>query len=394
MNIGMFSDTYIPQKNGVATALKLYKEEMEKRGHNVYLFVPKYEFDYKRNEENVFEFPAVKFFFEKDQRIALPFSSEVFKIKDLNLDIIHSHDPFSMGILARMISYMLKVKHIGTHHTMYEYYTHYLPAIMRPRPEFVQKIIRNWCLKTDKVIAPTENIKSTLVEYGVPSDHIVTIPTGIDLDSFDKPVEWNLRKEYSQIKEKDRILLFVGRLGKEKNIDFLLKVFANVLSQEKNVKFVIVGGGPERENLEKSCDELKIRDHVIFTGGLSREKVLDIYKQSDLFIFASYTETQGLVILEAMSAETPVVALGKAGVYDILSKEGSGGIMIKDLDQNDFTNEIIKLLRNTNQYEKLKQKSKKFVRENFSIENCVERILDLYQKLIGKKSRGKKEKDC
>jgi len=382
LNIGMFSDTYLPQKNGVATAIKLYKDEMEKRGHNVYLFVPKYKFDYKRNDDKIFEFPAVKFFFEKEQRIALPFSPEIFKIKELSLDIIHSHDPFSMGILARIFSRMLKLKHVATHHTMYDYYLHYLPSIVRPQPEFVQSFIKNWCLKTDKIIAPTGNIKETLVEYGVPSEHIVTIPTGIDLSSFDKSISWDLKKEYPQIKEDDKILLFVGRLGKEKNISFLLKVFKKVIMEEKKVKFVIVGGGQEKEELENLAKELNIADSIIFTGPQPREKVIDAYKQAYLFIFASYTETQGLVVLESMAAGTPVVALGKLGVYDILSQEDTGGVMVKDLNEDDFSNEILKLLRNSSLYKELKEKAKIFVKNNYSIEKCVDMILDLYKREI------------
>jgi glycosyltransferase involved in cell wall biosynthesis len=252
--------------------------------------------------------------------------------------------------------------------------------IVRPQPEFVQRLIKNWCLKTDKIIAPTDNIKETLVEYGVPSEHIVTIPTGIDLASFDKPIKWDLKKEYPQIKEDDRILLFVGRLGKEKNISFLLKVFKKILMEETKVKFVIVGGGPEKEELEKLAMELNIVENVIFTGSQPREKVIDAYKQAYLFIFASYTETQGLVILESMAAGTPVVALGKLGVYDILSRKDTGGIMIKDLNEDDFSHVILKLLKESSTHEEIKEKAKIFVENNYSIEKCVDMILELYKR--------------
>jgi len=191
-----------------------------------------------------------------------------------------------------------------------------------------------------------------------------------------------LKKEYPQIKEDDRILLFVGRLGKEKNISFLLKVFKKVLLEEIKVKFVIVGGGSEKEELEKLAMELNIADNVIFTGSQPREKVIDAYKQAYLFVFASYTETQGLVILESMAAGTPVVALGKLGVYDILSQEDAGGIMIKNLNEVDFSNEILKLLKESSTYEELKEKAKIFVKNNYSIEKCVDMILELYKREI------------
>lgn len=381
MNIGIFSDVYFPQKNGVSTAVKLYKEEMEKLGHNVYLFVPKYSNSYKRNEKNVFEFPAIKFLFEKEQRIALPISTDIFKIKDLDLDIIHSQDPFSMGIFAEFLSRLLKIKHVGTHHTMYEYYRNYLPLIIRPTLKQTQRMIRNWCLKLDKVISPTENIKELLVSYGVPDEHIIVIPTGIDISKFKKDIEWDLRNEYDILPE-EKILLFVGRLGPEKNIDFLIKVFHKVAYEEKNTKLVIIGDGIERNKLEELVIDLNMHDKVIFTGGQPREKVLDAYKQSDLFIFASYTETQGLVVLESMAAGTPVVALGKMGVYDLLKHENAGGIMLTELNEDDFTHEILRVLRDNDLYKKLSQNAINFVKENYSIEVSVKRIIEVYKDVL------------
>ncbi|WGS65025.1 glycosyltransferase [Marinitoga aeolica] len=381
MNIGIFSDVYFPQKNGVSTAVKLYKEEMEKLGHNVYLFIPKYSKDYKRNEKNVFEFPAIKFLFEKEQRIALPISTDIFKIRDLNLDIIHSQDPFSMGIFAEFMSKLLKIKHVGTHHTMYEYYRNYLPLIIRPTLKQTQRVIKNWCLKLDKVISPTKNIKELLVSYGVPDEHIVVIPTGIDTEKFNKKIEWNIKEEYGILPE-EKILLFVGRLGPEKNIDFLIKVFHKVSYEEKNVKLIIVGDGVERNKLEELVVELDMHDKVIFTGGQPRERVLDAYKQADLFIFASYTETQGLVVLESMAAGTPVVALGKMGVYDLLNHENAGGIMLKELNEDDFAHEIIRVLKDEKLYEKLSKNAIDFVKKNYSIEVSVNKILNVYKSLL------------
>ncbi|SHE94300.1 Glycosyltransferase involved in cell wall bisynthesis [Marinitoga hydrogenitolerans DSM 16785] len=381
MNIGIFSDVYFPQKNGVSTAVKLYKDEMEKLGHNVYLFIPKYSKNYKRNEKNVFEFPAIKFLFEKEQRIALPLSTDIFKIKDLNLDIIHSQDPFSMGIFAEFMSKLLKIKHVGTHHTMYEYYRNYLPLIIRPTLKQTQRMIRNWCLKLDKVISPTNNIKDLLVSYGVPDDHVIVIPTGIDTEKFNKEIIWNLRDEYNILPE-EKVLLFVGRLGQEKNIDFLIKVFHKVFHEERNIRFVIIGDGIEKNKLEELVVDLDLHERVIFTGSQPRENVIDAYKQADLFIFASYTETQGLVVLESMAAGTPVVALGKMGVYDLLNHENAGGIMVKDLNEDIFVHEILKVLKDENLYNTLSKNAINFVKENYSIEVSVRKIIDVYKNVL------------
>ncbi|KLO24659.1 MULTISPECIES: glycosyltransferase [unclassified Marinitoga] len=381
MNIGIFSDVYFPQKNGVSTAVKLYKEEMEKLGHNVYLFVPKYSRSYKRNEKNVFEFPAIKFLFEKEQRIALPISTDIFKIKDLNLDIIHSQDPFSMGIFAEFLSKLLKIKHVGTHHTMYEYYRNYLPLIIRPTLKQTQRMIKNWCLKLDKVISPTKNIKDLLVSYGVPDDHIIVIPTGIDTKKFNEEIKWNIREEFG-ISPEEKILLFVGRLGPEKNIDFLIRVFHKVFHEERNIRFVIIGDGIERNKLEELVIDLDLHENVIFAGGQPREKVLDAYKQAELFIFASYTETQGLVVLESMAAGTPVVALGKMGVYDLLNHENAGGIMLTELNEDEFVHKILNVIRNKELYNILSKNAINFVNENYSIEVSVKKIIEVYKNLL------------
>lgn len=382
MNIAMFSDTYVPQKNGVATALKLYKESMKKMGHRVYMFVPKLGIDSKRHEDDVFEFPAFKFTAEKDHRIALPISTDIFKANKLDLDVIHSHSPFSMGIAADLVAKALDLPYVGTHHTMYEYYRHYVPFIFRPSLKQAQKLIRNWCIKLDKVIAPTKDIKDVLVQYGVPAEHIAVIPTGIDTYSFDGPVLWDIRKEYS-IGEEEKILLFVGRLAEEKNIVFLIKMFSKLIKQtDQKYKFVIVGDGPEREKLEELSIELDLHDSIIFTGGQPREKVIDAYKQSDLFVFASYTETQGLVVLEAMAACTPVVALGKMGVRDLLSQKDAGGIMIDELNENEFIDSIIKLTQNKELYEKYSEKACNFVRNNYSINVTGQKIVEVYSQAI------------
>ncbi|HOO76248.1 MAG TPA: glycosyltransferase, partial [Tepiditoga sp.] len=142
-------------------------------------------------------------------------------------------------------------------------------------------------MKLNKVIAPTDNIRDELIEFGVPTEHVVTIPTGIDTDRFEEETVYDIRKEYN-ITDEHKILLFVGRLAKEKNIDFLIEVFDEYVKKDKNARFVIVGDGNEREHLEKIVEDKNLKNEVIFTGALPREKVIDVYKEADLFIFASY----------------------------------------------------------------------------------------------------------
>jgi glycosyltransferase involved in cell wall biosynthesis len=381
MNIGMFSDTYYPERNGQATAISLYKKYLEELGHNVYLFIPKYDKKQKRDDNHIYESPSLRYFLDKNLRLAIPISPNLIKIKKLNLDVIHSHDPFSMGIYAKLASKILKIPHVGTHHTMFEHYTHYVPKLIRPSLEKTQEMIKKWCLSVNKVIAPTDNIKEVLESYGVPSTHIKVIPTGIDVESFQNEISFNVREHYN-ISNDEKFFLFVGRVSKEKNIDFLIKVYDEIQKKYSNFKFLIVGDGKDRENLKSLVKKLNLEDKIIFTGALDREKVIDIYKQAYMFIFASFTETQGLVVLESMAAGTPVVALGKMGVYDLLSIPDNGGIMIEELKKDKFVEEIEKLIINNENYEYLKKKGVNFVEKNFSTKLKVIEMANLYEEVI------------
>jgi glycosyltransferase involved in cell wall biosynthesis len=394
MNIGFFSDTYIPQRNGVAVAITLYRQVMEDLGHKVYIFVPKFESSYKRQERGVFECPSFGYSLEKGQRIAIPIVPMLSTIKSLNLDIVHIHSPFSMSFFGKVVAKNLKIPAVCTQHTLYEYYLHYVPTLIRPSVDQTRKLMTYWTYLFDKVIAPTEKIHELLEEWGVSPEKLSTIPTGIDTTSFSKFAGWELKKEL-QIPEEEKVLLFVGRIAKEKNIDFLLKTFKTMLKKRQDINFVLVGEGEEKENLENLAKELGISNKVFFTGGKDRSYVIDAYNAADIFWFASFSETQGLVILESMTAGTPVVALGKLGVYDLLKNEDSGGIMLSELNEADFANSVFQLFENQEDYQRRSSMGLKFVEKNFSLQHSVEEMLRLYETSIAElegKKKGLKSK--
>ncbi|HOO32109.1 MAG TPA: glycosyltransferase [Thermotogota bacterium] len=378
MNIGFFSDTYLPQRNGVAVALSLYRQVMENLGHRVYIFVPKFESSYKRQERGVFECPSFAYSMDKGQRFAIPIAPMLSTIRSLNLDIIHVHSPFTMSFFAKAVSKSLKIPAICTHHTLFEYYLHYVPTLIRPSVEQTRKLMTYWTYLFEKVIAPTEKIYELLEEWGVPKEKLSTIPTGIDTGSFKNFAGWELKKEL-KIPDDEKVLLFVGRIAKEKNIDFLLRTFRKMLTKRKDINFVLVGEGDEKENLENLSHELGISDKVFFTGGKDRAYVIDAYNAADIFWFASFSETQGLVILESMTAGTPVVALGKMGVYDLLKNEASGGIMLSELNETDFASAVFHLIDDPEDYKRRSGMGLKFVEDNFSLEHSVEEMLRLYE---------------
>ncbi len=391
MNIGFFSDTYLPQRNGVAVALTLYRKVLEKAGHRVYLFVPKLQSGQRRNERGVFECPSFGYSLEKGQRIAVPVFPLINTIKALKLDVIHVHSPFSMSFYAKVVAKQLGIPAICTHHTNFEYYLHYVPPLIRPSVEQTRKLMTYWTYLFDKVVAPTEKIRELLKEWGVPEKKLKTIPTGIDMASFEKELKWDIRSEYA-IDDDQKILLFAGRIGQEKNIDFLIRTFKKLLGKRNDLYFVIIGEGEEKENLEKLTEELDLTNRIIFTGGKDREYVIDAYKAADIFWFASFTETQGLVILESMAAGTPVVALGRLGVYELLKNGNAGGIMLDELNEEVFMTAVVDLLKDPEEYERLSHLGKTFVKKHYSLKHTIDEMVKLYVETIEEKSLSRPEK--
>jgi len=391
MNIGFFSDTYLPQRNGVAVALTLYRKVLEKAGHRVYLFVPKLQSGQRRNERGVFECPSFGYSLEKGQRIAVPVFPLINTIKALKLDVIHVHSPFSMSFYAKVVAKQLGIPAICTHHTNFEYYLHYVPPLIRPSVEQTRKLMTYWTYLFDKVVAPTEKIRELLKEWGVPEKKLKTIPTGIDMASFEKELKWDIREEYG-IDDDQKILLFAGRIGQEKNIDFLIRTFKKLLGKRNDLYFVIIGEGEEKENLEKLTEELDLTNRIIFTGGKDREYVIDAYKAADIFWFASFTETQGLVILESMAAGTPVVALGRLGVYELLKNGNAGGIMLDELNEEAFMTAVVDLLKDPEEYERLSHLGKTFVKKHYSLKHTIDEMVKLYVETIEEKSLSRPEK--
>jgi len=374
MKIAMFSDTYLPQVNGVATSISLFRHELERMGHEVYVVAPVA----PPGDDKVLVVPGFTFAFEKQHRIALPNLLEIVEFLEYHrVDLIHSHDPFSLGFRAIRAAKVLGLPHVHTYHTLLVKYRHYIPPPLTPTEAAVKAFSKWFCNNCHVVIAPTEAIRDELLSYGV-NVPIHVVPTGIDVESFEKPAQ-DVRKKYG-IPLNRKILLFVGRLAKEKNVLFTLEVFREV-SRELDVHLLVVGDGPLRDELEKRVRRLKLGDRVTLTGYLRREEVIDHYICSDLFVFASVTETQGLVVLESLAAGTPVVAVAKAGVADVLV-DGQGCVLLDEPDLKRFVKTVKDLLQSQRWYEEQKMRAKAYVEKHWSMRAVTRRLLEVYGKAL------------
>ncbi|MFP4017541.1 MAG: glycosyltransferase family 4 protein, partial [Halanaerobiales bacterium] len=371
MNIAFFTDSYKPYLSGVVKSIETFSKELEKLGHKVYIFAPDY--PNVEKQKGVYRFISIPVFAQNDFRLAIPISNNILaEIKKLKIDIIHTHSPFLMGQLARYVSKKSGVPLVFTYHTLYDKYIHYFPFARKMARGFVNKYCNEYCQACDLVISPSEFVKTRLIKKGI-TVPIVTIPTGIDLETYHLGGGGNIRKEYG-LSGDDKILLYVGRLAQEKNIPFLLKVFKQI-SDRDNIYLILVGSGPEYTSLQKEAENLNISNQVIFAGGQQPARVVEFYLDADIFVFPSLTETQGLVILEAMAGGLPVVAVDAAGSTSII-EDGENGIVVSE-NEDIFALAVNQLLDNTDLYNKMQINARKKA-EQMSIGNMSLKLIDSY----------------
>lgn len=373
MKIAMFTETYIPQRNGVATSVFLYKKALEERGHKVYLVTTVGD-----NTEDIFVLKSSQFKYESNH--VIPLGGRLLPVFDFvrskGVEVIHSHAPFALGLRALATQKYLKLPHVHTYHTLLVEYRHYIPKPLTPSKESVAEFSAWFCNMVNRIVAPTENIKQELARYGVVKT-VHVIPTGIDVDSFEKHPSFDVRHRHG-ISKNAKLLLYVGRLAKEKNVMFLLQVLKNLLIRKLDVHLVLVGDGPERSQLEEEAKRLEIEDRLTFTGALPREHLVNYYQQADLFAFASTTETQGLVVLESLASGTPVVAVAKMGVANVL-REGEGALLLEEVDLQKFVDRVESLLSDSKLYDEMKLRGKMYVKKHWSIHKTVEELEKVYE---------------
>lgn len=385
MRIGMFSDSYKPYTSGVVTSIVSFKEELTKLGHEIFVFAPSY--PQETEEENVFRFFSFPAPTKKDFSLAFPvYPGMNLLLKRLNLDIIHVHSPFTMGRVGHHYARKFRLPLVFTFHTRYDQYVHYVPLPQSIVRDITIKYARSFCNHCDQVIVPTKEIEKIVESFDV-NTPISVIPTGVQLNKFITGDKNWLRKRYD-IPADNKILLFVGRLCREKNLFFLLESFKIVKEKNPQVSLVLTASGPIEEELKSFTTELGLDLHkdVIFTGAVPFEHLKNVYHSADLFVFASLTETQGLVLLEAMASGLPVVAVRASGVQDMVD-HGVDGLLCSE-DQNELADNIIKILQDRVLYNYLKTNTARKAKL-LSSENMAIKLQGVYEELIAQNTHHK-----
>lgn len=387
MHIAFFTNFYLPIINGVVRSVESYRSELTNQGHNVFVFAQADQ-DYVEEAPFIFRYPSLRLPTQVKVSAVIPVSPFVDQLLPaLKLDVIHTHHPVLLGQTAAGKAEALGLPLIFTFHTQYQEYTHYFPLPQEAFQEFLKDAVQNWLMdfmgKCHHIIVPSESMKETLVrDYGL-RDRYTVIPTGIDLELYRRAGGKAFRSKLGW--QKDKVLVSSGRLAQEKNWDTLFKAVKKVHGKHPGMRFVLIGDGAERESLQNLASELGIADRVVFTGEVPFSEVVRYLKAADVFAFASVTETQGLVTMEALAAGLPVVAVDASGTRDIV-EDGEQGYLVPN-DADALADSIIRMFDSPGNMKKFRSKALKKAKE-YDLKNCTRQMVEVYKQAIQDRKDG------
>lgn len=384
MNILLISDVYFPRVNGVSTSIRTFTEQLQKLGHSVHLIAPDYKVE-TIDEAWITRVPARSIYFDPEDKLMK--YNQILRLlpmlKSKKFDVIHIHTPFVAHYAGLKLSKLLKIPVVETYHTFFEdYLHHYLPWIPKFAARGLARLIsKNQCNQVDAIVAPSQPMLDVLRTYGINTKAEV-IATGLQEASFNTADSEAFKAKYG-IAQNRPMLLYVGRVAFEKNIDFLVRVTQLLTKDIPEVLLVITGEGPAEHSLRALVKTLGIENNVQFIGYLDRNTELNAcYKAADIFVFASKSETQGLVLLEAMAQARPVVAIAELGTASILV-EGQGAMIAVD-DEAEFAYKVHALLANPVHREHLGERAREYAHSKWSAAKQAERMLAFYLEIAAK----------
>ena len=381
MKILMVSDVYFPRVNGVSTSIQTFRRELATLGHQVDLIAPAYPAPYTEDSDTL-RVPSRYLPFDPEDRMMI--GREVRRLlpqlRAAGYDLVHIQTPFVAHYLGIEIADLLGIPRIESYHTFFEEYLfHYVPmlpkAVLRT---LSRRFSRTQCNQMDALVVPSTAMRDKLAEYGVRAPmHVV--PTGIPLAQF-AAGDGGAFRVARGIPGERRVLLFVGRVAFEKNIDFLLRALERAVAAIPDLLLVIAGEGPALASLKKLAAQLKLQKNTLFVGYLDRRgALLDCYRAADAFVFASRTETQGLVLLEAMALGLPVISTAVMGTRDIVGPKR--GALVPEDNEADFAEHIVRLMRDGDLRARLAAEGRVYVRE-WHADALARKLVVTYQDVV------------
>ncbi len=379
LKILMLTNTYLPHVGGVARSVESFTKAFRERGHRVIVVAPEFE-DMPADEVDVIRVPALQKFNGSDFSVRLPIPGYVqSQLTEFKPDIVHAHHPFLLGENALRIAASEQVPLVYTHHTMYEQYTHYVPGSSTAMQRFVSQLSTDFANLCERVFAPSESVAAIVRQRGVTSP-LDVVPTGVDIAQFSKGDGAAIRREFN-IPTDAPVIGHVGRLAPEKNLNFLADAIVRVLQQNRHARFLVIGSGPAEESIRALFTRRGLADRLIMPGAQSGQALVDVFHAMDVFVFASQSETQGMVLSEAMAAGVPVVAVDAPGAREVVDDRRNGRLL-QHQSRRAFAEAVRWVLeKKPADRDQLKQAARDTAQQ-FSTDVCADRALACYQEAI------------
>lgn len=379
MNVLMLTNTYLPNVCGVTRSVVTFSQALRTLGHRVLIVAPQSD-EAPANEADVVRVPALQKVTSNDIALRLPIPGYLTStLQDFQPDVVHVHHPFLLGTTGLRIAAMRNLPVVFTYHTMYEHYTHYIAAGSQPLERFTVRLATDFANQCDRIIAPSGSVADVLRERGVEVP-ITTLPTGIDTRFFASGNREAGRQRHA-IPGGAYVVGHVGRLAPEKNLGFLTDAVTAFLKQRPHAHFLVVGDGPSRDEIQAMCQRAGVAERLhLSVGKLVGQDLADAYRSMDVMAFASHTETQGMVLAEAMAAGAPVVALDASGARDIVRDRENGRLLARE-DVDEFAAALSWVASADESRRRLMSAAVAATAHEFSMDQCVRRLSKVYREV-------------
>ena len=378
MRIGLFTNNYLPFCGGVTISVETLRRGLERRGHQVWLFAPRVA-GYVDDTPGVIRVPSVPAATYPEFALAMPWGPRLARrVRALDLDVFHAHHPFLLGPAARRVARRARRPLIFTYHTRYEKYAHYVP-LTRPLVEAAALgLSRRFAARADAVLAPSGLVRDQLRARGV-GVPVAVVPTGVDLARF-RPGDRTAARRELGVGADDPLLLYVGRLDREKSVDRVLFAFERIAGTLPGARLWLVGQGKESQALQRQAAASPAAERIYFAGVREHARLAVWYQAADLFLFASETETQGLVLAEAAACGLPAVAVLAPGSDEVV-RDGDSGILTKG-DPAALAEAAIGLLLDAERRAGMRLRARAIAEAEFDVERQITRTLDVYAEAL------------
>jgi glycosyltransferase involved in cell wall biosynthesis len=376
MRLAMFSESYLPRVSGVVHSLTAFTTALRAEGHRVTVAAPQVS-GYHDADPDVIRFPSLRTR-QADFPIAIPYGSAAWRtLLALEMDVVHTHAPFTMGALAARLARRRGLPLVFTYHTLYDEYVHYAPGPKWLLRQLVRGYATRYANRCDCVIVPSRAVEARLRAQGVRSRIEVLSTAALDphlITSLDP--SW-VRRAF-EVAPGRLLLVTASRMAKEKSVDLIIQAFARIV-RSRDAVLLVVGGGPEEAALRRLADTLELGSRVVFAGMQSHRRTLECLAAADVFVFGSQTETQGLVIGEAMAVGTAIVAVNAGGVADVV-RPGTTGLLVRPVP-DELAENVMRLLDDTAGRQAIAARAKEAAQE-FSLPALTRRLVAIYQSLL------------